>query len=118
MLIIYPNIICSTKKIFENNRKISPLKIQNFLLFKKKRELISFLKKENNDLEKVVVKLYPKIEQIINYIRCQKGCYFSRITGSGSACIGIFSNTKNAIYAQKLLKLKYPKYWSVVSKTI
>ena len=43
---------------------------------------------------------------------------FSRITGSGSACIGIFSNMENAIYAQNLIKLKYPRYWCVVAKTM
>ena len=69
-------------------------------------------------MEKTVVQIYPKIKKIIYYIKSQKGCYFSRVTGSGSACIGIFSNMKNAIYAQKLIKLKYPKYWSAVSKTI
>ena len=56
--------------------------------------------------------------EIIDYIKSQKGCYFSRITGSGSACIGIFSNMRYAIYAKKLIKLKYPKYWCAVSKTI
>ena len=76
------------------------------------------MKNEENDLEKTVISIYPRIKKIIDYIKSQKGCYFSRITGSGSACIGIFSNMKNAIYAQKLIKLKYPKYWSVVSKTI
>jgi len=69
-------------------------------------------------LEKTVIEIYPKVEKIIDYIKSQKGCYFSRITGSGSACIGIFSNMKNTLYAQKLIKLKYPKYWSAVSKTI
>jgi len=73
---------------------------------------------ENNDLEKTVIKIYPKVKKLIDCIKSQKGCYFSRITGSGSACIGIFSNMKNAIYAQKLIKLKYPKYWCAVSKTI
>ena len=76
------------------------------------------MKNENNDLEKTVIKIYPKIKKIIDCIKSQKGCYFSRITGSGSACIGIFSNTHNAIYAQKAIRSKYPKYWSVVSKTI
>ena len=82
------------------------------------KKLINILKNENNDLEETVIKIYPKIKKIIEYIKSIKGCYFSRITGSGSACIGIFSNMKNAIYAQKLIKLKYPKYWCVVSKTI
>jgi len=118
LLIVYPNLICPTKKIYEKNRKISLIKPQSFFPFKKNKKLIFLLKNEKNDLEKAVIKFYPKVKKIIDYIKSQKGCYFSRITGSGSACIGIFSSMKNAIYAQKLIKLKYPKYWCVVSKTI
>ena len=118
LLIVYPNLICSTKKIYERNRKINLSKPQSFFYIKNNKKLINLLKNENNDLEKTVIKIYPKVKKIIDYIKSQKGCYFSRITGSGSACIGIFSNMKNAIYAQKLIKLKYPKYWCAVSKTI
>jgi len=118
LLIVYPNLICSTKKIYEKNKKISLSRPLSFFYIKNNKKLINFLKNENNDLEKTVIKIYPKVKKIIDYIKSQKGCYFSRITGSGSACIGIFSNMKNAIYAQKLIKLKYPKYWCAVSKTI
>ena len=118
LLIVYPNLICSTKKIYEKNRKISLSKPRSFFYIKNNKKLINLLKNENNDLEKTVTTIYPKVKKIIDYIRSQKGCYFSRITGSGSACIGIFSNMKNVIFAQKLIKLKYPKYWCVVSKTI
>jgi len=118
LLIVYPNLICSTKKIYKKNKKISSLKSLSFSYIKDNKKLINLLKNENNDLEKTVVKIYPKVEKIIDYIKSQKGCYFSRITGSGSACIGIFSDMKNVIYAQKLIKLKYPKYWCVISKTI
>ena len=118
LLIVYPNLTCSTKEIFKKNRKKSFLKPPPFSYMKNNKKLINFLKNENNDLEKTVTKIYPKVKKIINFIKSQKGCYFSRITGSGSACIGIFSNMKNAIYAQKLIKLKYPNYWCVVSKTM
>jgi len=118
LLIVYPNLICSTKKIYKKNAKKSLMKPQSFFNEKNNKKLINFLKNENNDLEKTVIKIYPKIKKIIDCIKSQKGCYFSRITGSGSACIGIFSNTHNAIYAQKAIRSKYPKYWSVVSKTI
>ena len=118
LLIVYPNLICSTKKIYQKNKKISFSKRQPSFSAISNKKLINFLKSEHNDLEKVVIKIYPKVKKIIDYIKSQKGCYFSRITGSGSACIGIFSNMKNAIYAQKLIKLKYPKYWCAVSKTI
>ena len=118
LLIVYPNLICSTKKIYERNKKINLSKPQSCFYIKNNKKLINLLKNENNDLEKTVIKIYPKVKKIIDYIKFQKGCYFSRITGSGSACIGIFSTMKNAIYAQKLIKLKYPKYWCAVSKTI
>ena len=118
LLIVYPNLICLTKKIYERNRKINLSKAQSIFYIKNNKKLINLLKNENNDLEKTVIKIYPKVKKIIDCIKSQKGCYFSRITGSGSACIGIFSNMKNAIYAQKLIKLKYPKYWCAVSKTI
>ena len=118
LLIVYPNLICSTKTIYRKNKKISPTKIRPFINIKNKKHLYIFLKNENNDLENTVTKIYPKVGEVIDYIKLQKGCYFSRITGSGSACIGIFSNKVSAIYAQKAIRLKYPKYWSVVSKTI
>ena len=118
LLIVYPNLICSTRKVYSKNKKIGLSNKQSYFHIKNKRKLINILKNENNDLEETVIKIYPKIKKIIDLIKSQKGCYFSRITGSGSACIGIFSNMKNAINAQKQLKLKYPKYWCVVSKTI
>jgi len=118
LLIVYPNLICLTQKIYKKNKKFSSLKIKSPFHIINNKKLIAFLKHEHNDLEREVIKTYPKVKKVIDYIKSQKGCCFSRITGSGSACIGIFSNMKNAIYAQKLVKLKYPKYWCAVSKTI
>ena len=118
ILIVYPNLICSTKKMYQKNTKFSPFGyIPNFNKISKKK-LIEFLRNEKNDLEETVIKFYPRVKKIINTMKNQKGCYFSRITGSGSACIGIFSNMQTAIYSKKLIRLKFPKYWSVVSRTI
>jgi len=118
ILIVYPNIICSTKKIYSNYKKITYKKSKNGYKFLPKKNLINFLKSEANDLEETVTKFYPEIEKIINLIKFQNGCHFARITGSGSACIGIFSNNRYAILSQKLIRSKFPKYWCVVSKTI
>ena len=118
VLIVYPNLICSTKRIYAKNRKISLYRKKFPFNINNKKKLIYFLKNEHNDLEKTVVRIYPRVKKIIDLIKSQKGCYFSRITGSGSACIGIFSNMKKAVYAKRLIKTKYPKYWCVVSKTI
>lgn len=116
ILIVYPNITCSTKKIYSLNKNFSKLSSSFFYL--KKKSLINFLKNEKNDLENTVIDIYPNVKKLINFIKGQNGCYFSRITGSGAACIGIFANKKSAVLAKKSINLKFPKYWSVVSKTI
>ena len=118
LLIVYPNQICSTKKIY-NKFKIKNIKRSRFLpIPTNKKKMIYSLINSNNDLQNIVVKIYPKVKSVIKYIKSQKGCFFARITGSGSACIGIFSSKRNAVYAKKMIKLKYPKYWSIVAKTI
>jgi len=118
LLIVYPNIVCSTRNIYNNYRVNYSRKLQSRFNVKNRKKLIDYLKNEKNDLQKTTVKIYPKVGKVIDHIKLQKGCLFSRITGSGSACIGIFSNRRDTISAQKLIKLKYPNYWSVVSKTI
>jgi len=118
LLIVYPRLICSTKKIYKKNKKFSLLNFKSYYIPQNAKKLIIFLKKQNNDLEKAAITLYPNIQKVISFIGSQKGCYFSRITGSGSACIGIFSNTKNAINASKMIKKIYPRYWCAVSKSI
>ena len=115
IVIVYPNIVCPTKKIYNKNKKYTQPMSQTYFY---KKKLVDFLKSEKNDLEKIVTGLYPRVRKIINFIKFQHGCYFSRITGSGSACIGMFSNTKSAVFTKKLIKLKFPKYWCIVSKTI
>ena len=118
ILVVYPNIICSTGKIYKNNKIRNLAELGTDFNIQTKGKLIEYIKKQGNDLEKTVVRLYPKIKKIIDFIEIQNGCYFSSITGSGSACIGIFLDNRSAIYAKNLIKLKFPKYWSVVSKTI
>ena len=118
LLIVYPNIICFTKKIYNNHKiKVSPRSRYYFNL-KNNKKLPTYLKNQKNDLQSTAIRIYPKIGKILNLIKSQKGCFFSRITGSGSACIGIFSNKSNTIFAQKIIKSRHPKYWCVVSKTI
>jgi len=118
ILIVYPNIVLSTKKIYKKQKEFSSFNKRNFLAIKQNKKIIPYLQKEKNDLQKTVVQLCPKVEKIINFISNQKGCYLSRITGSGSACIGIFSNIKSANYVKKLINLNFQNCWCVVSKTI
>ena len=116
-IIVYPNISCSTKEIYKRNKNFTSLKYR-FKHTAIKKKLVNILKKENNDLEKTVIKINPKIGKLINFIKVQKGCYFSRLTGSGSACIGLFSNIKTTTEAKKIMKKIFPHYWCYVTQTV
>src|SRR6056300_61185 len=57
LILVYPNVRCSTKEIYgEVKRYSSPISFNNI-----KGKYISFLKKQNNDLQTIVEKKYAKI---------------------------------------------------------
>ena len=108
-LIIYPKIKCSTKKIYSYIKVVSKKKIFNKNRINTKNKFLRYLLKNNNDLQSVVEKKYPIIEKLLKDIGNEKGCYFSRMTGSGSVCYGLFTNQYSARKALNKLK-KYPNF--------
>ena len=113
-ILVFPNIKCSTKAIFSKNRKFS----KSYKKFNQSLFSIPNLLGDRNDLESVVFKIYPKIRKLNDFLKKQKNCIFSRMTGSGSICIGYFRGLRPAQKGLISIKKKYPKYWSVLSKTI
>ena len=83
-----------------------------------KERFIENIKKDQNDLQIEVEKKYSKIPLLLKLISKQDGCIFSRMTGSGSACYGVFKSKQTAKFALTKLKRKNPKYWCVITKTI
>lgn len=117
-LLVQPKIKCSTKEIYSGVNRYSKKKsfIKDNLSTKKK--YINFLSKQDNDLQSVVEKKYPLIKKILKDIKNENGCYFSRMTGSGSVCYGLFIEeiaSKKALYK---LRIRYPKFWFSLAKTI
>ena len=117
-LLVYPNIRCSTKYVYSKVKKYSLKSKYSFSKINDKSKFIDFLINKNNDLQSIVENKYPIIKKLIIEIEQKKGCYFSRMTGSGSACYGLFKSEKTAKAALNGIKLKYPKYWLSVAKTI
>ena len=116
-LVVYPNIKCSTKEVYskvKNYNKKKALK-QNY---KNKVALINQILNLKNDLQSIVEKKYPVIQKLLLNISNEKGCYFSRMTGSGSACYGLFRDKRSSKVALKRLRKKYPKFWFSIAKTI
>ena len=116
-LVVYPNIKCSTKEVYSKVKNYNKKKVikQNY---QNKVALINPIFNLKNALQSIVEKKYPLIQKLLLNISNEKGCYFSRMTGSGSACYGLFRDKRSSKVALKRLRKKYPKFWFSIAKTI
>ena len=117
-LLSRPNIICSTKKIYSKVKKYSKKKKFNFQKMNNKKGFINYILKQNNELQSIVEEEYPSIKILLKDINTEKGCHFSRMSGSGSVCYGLFNNESNAKKALNKIKTKHPKFWFSIAKTV
>jgi len=117
-LLSRPNIICSTKKIYSKVKKYSKKKKFNFQKIKNKKGFINYILEQNNELQSIVEEEYPSIKILLKDINTEKGCHFSRMSGSGSVCYGLFNNESNAKKALNKIKTKHPKFWFSIAKTV
>ncbi len=117
-VMVYPFLKSSTKEIYSKISKFDIIRKKNNFYSTSKSGLIDKLRLEKNSLERIVIYKFPKIKKILKELEISKNCQFSRITGSGSACFGVFLNKKDANLALKQIKRKFPQFWSVLCKTI
>ena len=117
-LLSRPNIICSTKKIYSKVKKYSKKKKFKFQKMNNKKGFINYISEQNNELQSIVEEEYPSIKILLKDINTEKGCHFSRMSGSGSVCYGLFNNESNAKKALNKIKTKHPKFWFSIAKTV
>lgn len=115
VVIVKPNFGCSTKSIYKKVRIFSKPNLNNASIKNINLDKIKVLK---NDLENVAKNEYPKLENLINFMKNLKHNEFVRMTGSGSAAIAYFKTKNASLNATKVIKKKYKKYWCKISKTI
>ncbi|MFZ1988469.1 MAG: 4-(cytidine 5'-diphospho)-2-C-methyl-D-erythritol kinase [Alphaproteobacteria bacterium] len=74
------------------------------------------LRETRNDLEAPALRLQPRIGELITEIRHQPGCMLARMSGSGSACFGIFASEIEAFAAAENLA-RHHGYWAVATRS-
>ena len=71
---------------------------------------------EQNYLQEIVISKFPIIKKILFELRSLKKCQFSRLTGSGSACFGVFLTKKSADLGLKKSKKDFPSFGVLLVK--
>jgi 4-diphosphocytidyl-2-C-methyl-D-erythritol kinase len=117
-LLAYPNVKCSTYEIYSKVNKYSKKSKLNFYKTNTKVKFIDYISNSKNDLQSIVEKKYPIVKKLLIDISSGRGCYFSRMSGSGSICYGLFNNERAAKKALNKIKNKYPKFWFSTAKTV
>ena len=117
-LLTRPNINCSTKEIYSKVKKYSKKIKFSFVRTNTKKKFIKYILSKKNELQIIVEKKYPIVKTLLSDISVEKGCHFSRMSGSGSVCYGLFDSESNAKKALYKLKSKYPKFWFSIAKTV
>lgn len=122
LLLIYPNCLNPTKKIYLSNKIFSKSNNYKISLLKKNilnlNYLFKFLNYEGNDLEQSAFKNNSVILKLLISLKKLKGCKLARMTGSGSACFAIFQNNAQLAKAIFVLKKHYKSYWIKKAKII
>ena len=119
MLIIYPKIEIHTKEIFSLIGSIQKKDLDTKKV-KKTIELLSgglknnILESFDNDLQDYAFKAYPSLVDVINILNINNS-FFSRMTGSGSACFGLFES-KFIDKAFDSIKKEHPEW--LIEKTL
>jgi len=74
--------------------------------------LLAWLASERNDLESAAISIAPQIADVLGAIAGLGGCRLARMSGSGSACFGLFDSAQAATAAAKRLAAAHPSWWA------
>tara|TARA_B100000989_G_scaffold165772_1_gene123932 strand:+ start:625 stop:1479 length:855 start_codon:yes stop_codon:yes gene_type:complete len=111
LLLINPLVEISTKDVFKKiNKKYTkyPTIINSGL---NKEQFINILQKSSNDLEKIVLRNNKAVKSIMNFLNYETKSLFSRMSGSGGTCFGLFENYNDLKSAYNDLKKTKKKWW-------
>jgi 4-diphosphocytidyl-2-C-methyl-D-erythritol kinase len=73
--------------------------------------LLAWLGNAGNDLEAPALAIAPPIADVLAAIAALPGCRLARMSGSGSACFGLFAAGEGTAAAARQLAALYPNWW-------
>ncbi|PLW75085.1 4-(cytidine 5'-diphospho)-2-C-methyl-D-erythritol kinase [Cohaesibacter celericrescens] len=112
LVLINPHVPISTPDLFsklkhKNNAPMGPMPSA----FLSAAALAEWLSDQRNDLEMAAIEQAPVIETVLQALMDDGDCLFTRMSGSGATCFGLFNTVKHAEYAARRLTFSHPNWW-------
>lgn len=116
-VIINPAQACSTVEVFARHNRHYSKAVSLPNQFKTVHDLVDFLNTTRNDLYKPAVNFLPAVQNVIGALDAEKTCLFSRMSGSGASCFGLFEEMGEAQKAANTIKTENPD-WHVFTSIL
>lgn len=113
-VLVRPDTALATKDVFAA-LKAAPLTARSSAAFPglpaDAAGLVHFITAQNNDLERPAKSIAPEVAATLAALRTQPLCLLARMSGSGSACFGLFGSSQAASDAARILAADHPEWW-------
>lgn len=76
-------------------------------------DLVHFIEGEANDLMPPALSVVPEIGEVLRALAAEARCRFSRLSGAGPTCFGLFDEWRAADKAAARLAAAHPTWWVV-----
>lgn len=117
ILIVNPNKPCNTKDVFSFYDQAYSDVISVPKHFSDLYHLIDFLRTTRNDLYEPALHIVPEIKNVLHSLDSQDGSLFSRMSGSGASCFGLFESAEHCDNAAQQIQNENPD-WHVFAATL
>ena len=112
MLLVNPGVVVPTKDVFAGLKDRSGAEMPLTQgRFRDTADLLRFLETTRNDLEAPARAMQPVIDEVLTAIAALPGGLFTRMSGSGATCFGIFADDDCCIRAAEILRKACPGWW-------
>jgi 4-diphosphocytidyl-2-C-methyl-D-erythritol kinase len=111
MVLVWPGQTVSTAAVFSSLARRDNPPLVDPPLAANVSELASWLAGARNDLESPALPIAPEIGEVLAALRATDGCLLARMSGSGSACFGLYATRSNADAAAERLHVQDARWW-------
>jgi 4-diphosphocytidyl-2-C-methyl-D-erythritol kinase len=111
MVLVWPGRAVSTAEVFSALRERDNPPLKNIPTAPDLQAAVAWLAECRNDLETPARDVAPEIGEAIRALQETNGCLLARMSGSGSACFGLYASSAEAERAAVGMRKLKPEWW-------
>jgi len=111
MVLVWPGVAVSTAAVFSSLQRRDNPSLDEPPRNPTVATLASWLENCRNDLEAPACVIAPEIGEALEALRTTDGCLLARMSGSGSACFGLYADSRNSAASARKIKAGRPAWW-------